>query len=585
MSDLSSLVSAEVNDADNGRNAHCVPHSARAAMGGRPPLARVYVHDADLGDGGGGREAGMPLDDFNDPYARKQAILRGLGLDTGGRAPEGYPNAQLVTVPVPRTRVEASLAVRGDRVSVELEYLAHGDMDAALAVHGAAYVRYLATAWDRWCRTPPANRCRFFRRPLPESASRAVDDRVGGWSAGVPALVPSNFVNRTDRNARPGVDVHAETCWYHTDGDTPVFKGLAPSLAGDMRVVAAIVASMETASRRGSAQSDENAYYYALTTHPGHHAGFSHAGGYCYLNNAAVLARALAASSLNATRVAILDVDYHAGNGTAALFYDDPDVLVCSIHADPNGDYPWNAGYAEDVGCGRGQGKTVNVPLRKGATWANGYEAALEQCLRKIDAHDAQALIVSLGADAHEDDPVQERATAGIALTLRDYQRMGRAIAEAIARPSVPTVFTQEGGYAPETAGAVVRAVFAGMEAGFRRADPERGASAASIERDVLADLERTFPRRGYGGAKAPHADSESESSESESSEPASPSATAPRVNAPGSPGGAKSPKSPSTPRQAAASPKSPKASAMKAPTPAQAKKEPEKKKKRGWFG
>ena len=551
-------------------------------MGGRPPLARVYVHDADLGDGGGGGEAGMPLDDFNDPYARKQAILRGLGLDTGGRAPEGYPNAQLVTVPVPRTRVEASLAVRGDRVSVELEYLAHGDMDAALAVHGAAYVRYLATAWDRWCRTPPENRCRFFRRPLPESASRAVVDRVGGWSAGVPALVPSNFVNRTDRNARPGVDVHAETCWYHTDGDTPVFKGLAPSLAGDMRIVAAIVASMETELRRGL-QNDENAYYYALMSHPGHHAGFSNAGGYCYLNNAAVLARALAASSLNATRVAILDVDYHAGNGTAALFYDDPDVLVCSIHADPNGDYPWNAGYAEDVGCGRGQGKTVNVPLRKGATWANGYEAALEACLRKIDAHDAQALIVSLGADAHEDDPVQERATAGIALTLRDYQRMGRAIASA---RSVPTVFTQEGGYAPETAGAVVRAVFTGMEAGFRRADPERGASAASIERDVLADLGRTFPRRGYGGAKAPHADSELESSESESSESASPLATAPRVNVRGSPGGAKSPKSPSTPRQAAASPKSPKASAKKAPTPAQAKKEPEKKKKkRGWFG
>ena len=525
----------------------------------------------------------MPLDDFNDPYARKQAILRGLGLDTGGRAPEGYPNAQLVTVPVPRTRVEASLAVRGDRVSLELEYLAHGDMDAALAVHGAAYVRYLATAWDRWCRTPPENRCRFFRRPLPESASRAIHDRVGGWSAGVPALVPSNFVNRTDRNARPGVDVHAETCWYHTDGDTPVFKGLAPSLAGDMRVVAAIVASMETELRRGL-QNDENAYYYALMSHPGHHAGFSNAGGYCYLNNAAVLARALAASSLDATRVAILDVDYHAGNGTAALFYDDPDVLVCSIHADPNGDYPWNAGYAEDVGCGRGQGKTVNVPLPKGATWANGYEAALEQCLRKIDAHDAQALIVSLGADAHEDDPVQERATAGIALTLKDYQRMGRAIASA---RNVPTVFTQEGGYAPETAGAVVRAVFAGMEAGFRRADPERGASAASIERDVMADLERTFPRRGYGGSKAPHADSESESSESESAESASPSATAPRVkkNAPGSPGGAKSPKSPSTPRQAAASPKSPKASAKKAPTPAQAKKEPEKKKKRGWFG
>ena len=77
-------------------------------MGGKPPLARVYVHDADLGDGGGECEAGMPVDDFNDPYARKAAILRGLGLHAGARAPEGYPNAQLVTGPVPRTRVNTS---------------------------------------------------------------------------------------------------------------------------------------------------------------------------------------------------------------------------------------------------------------------------------------------------------------------------------------------------------------------------------------------------------------------------------------------------------------------------------------------
>lgn len=546
-------------------------------MGGKPPLARVYVHDADLGDGGGECEAGMPVDDFNDPYARKAAILRGLGLHAGARAPEGYPNAQLVTVPVPRTRVEASLAVRGDRVSLELKYLPHVDLDAALAVHGAAYVRYLATAWDRWCRTPPENRCRFFRRPLPNRNRDEERGRVGGWSAGVPALVPSNFVNRTFRNAQPGVGVHAETCWYHTDGDTPVFKGLAPSLAGDMRVVRAVVAAMETELRRGL-QNDENAYYYALVSHPGHHAGFSSAGGYCYLNNAAVLARALAASSLSLTRVAILDVDYHAGNGTAALFYDDPDVLVCSVHADPGGDYPWNAGYGDELGCGRGQGKTANVPLPPGATWENGYAAALESCLRKIDAHDAQALIVSLGVDAHEDDPVQERATAGIALNLEDYERMGRAIASARR----PTVFAQEGGYNPETAGAVVRAVFAGMEAGFRQADPERGASAASIERDVLEDLKRKFPLRGYGGAKSPRpADSQSSESASESEEDAE---TPARVNAPGSPRSAKSPKSPSTPRQAPASPKSPKATAKNAPTPTQAKKEPEKKKKRGWF-
>ena len=175
---------------------------------------------------------------------------------------------------------------------------------------------------------------------------------------------------------------------------------------------------------------------------------------------------------------------------------------------------------------------------------------------------------------------MQERATAGIALTLEDYEKMGRAIASARA----PTVFTQEGGYNLEKAGAIVRAVFSGMEAGFRQADPERGASAASIERDVLEDLKRSFPHRGYGGAKSPGAPEDSESSES-SSESEEDAHTPARAETPRSARGAKSPKSPRTPREAAASPKSPETSANKAPTPAQAKKEPEKKKKRGWFG
>ena len=221
----------------------------------------------------------MPADDFNDPYARKQAILRGLGLDTGGRAPEGLSNAQLVTVPVPRTRVEASLAVRGDRALIAHIYLAHGDMDAALAVHGAAYVRYLATAWDRWCRTPPKP-VPVFPEALPGIRSARKPSTTA--SAGGAAAFPRSCLP-TSSTARTGTRGRAWTCTRRRAGTTPTetrpcLRMMAPSLAGDMRVVAAIVASMETELRRGL-QNDENAYYYALMSHPGHHAGFSNAGG------------------------------------------------------------------------------------------------------------------------------------------------------------------------------------------------------------------------------------------------------------------------------------------------------------------
>ena len=536
-------------------------------MGAKSPLARVFVHDADDGES---EAAVMPSDDFNDPYARKAAILRGLGLDSG-RGGSGPPNCELTTVAVPRTRLEASLVVHGSAIQVDLEYMPHGDLDLALAVHGAKYVRYIATAWDRWAALAPEKRCRFFRMETETKFKR----NTKHWSANVPALVPSNFVSRTCPNAQPGTDVHAQTCWYHTDDDTPVFKGLLPSLAGDMEMLKNIIYQMET-DLKGDLRNVENVYYYALTSHPGHHAGHTHAGGYCYLNNAGILAKALCASGLNLTRIAILDVDYHAGNGTSSLFYSDPDILVTSIHADPNHDYPWNSGYADEIGLGRGQGKTVNVPLRSGANWGDDYQPALKKTLHTIDQHDAQVLIVSLGIDTHTDDPVQEKATAGMDLTLADYEQMGAMIASA----KLPTVFVQEGGYNLESAGSIIQSIFRGMEDGFHLRFQERGESPEVIQANVLQGLERGFPARfeDKGPVRMPvrnKNDVSSSSSESESEDddvkslgPKSPVQKSP---------GVKSPKS-----EKEASLKSPKAVKEKTPTP---KKEPEKKKKGVWFG
>jgi|TARA_B110000967_G_scaffold208047_1_gene258993 acetoin utilization deacetylase AcuC-like enzyme len=544
-------------------------------MGGSPPLARVFTHDADDGESAA---AGMPVDAFNDPYARKAAILAGLGLgETRFRRASGAPNCELVSVAVPRTRVQASLAVSGNTVQVQLQYLPHGNLDLALAVHGAAYVRYVATAWDRWCRLAPEKRCRFFRRETESSGSKKNTNTH--WSAGVPALVPPNFTSHNTPNAQPGVDVHAQTCWYHTDTETPMFAGLVDSLAGDMRVLAEIVRSLEF-DLKNDLRNMHNKFYYALTTHPGHHAAKDNAGGYCYLNNAAVLAKALTKSSLNLTRVAILDVDYHAGNGTCSLFYHDPDVLVVSIHASPEGEYPWNSGYATEQGSGRGLHKTINVPLPPASTWAE-YEPALVATIRAIKKHDAQVLVVSLGLDTHEFDPVQERETAGMSLNYDDYEKMGALIAGC----GVATVFVQEGGYNLEAAGSIVASVFRGMESGFCSANPERGESAETIATNVLAEITKSFPKRFVDqtkpdrGAPAVTYDDELESDDGDSDGDSEGEKTVSPV--PASP--LKSPKDP--PKKHPGNTPGPAVSATPTKPTEPTKPEPKQKTKGGWFG
>jgi acetoin utilization deacetylase AcuC-like enzyme len=456
-------------------------------MAGVAPKARVFTHASGLGDDGAVSQSFMPADTYNSPYARKAAILRGLGLgpvnDGGRRAPYAsrVPNAELVLVHTAETRVEVSLEANESRrvVSLSLEFVPDGTLDLALGAHTSGLVRYLSTAWDRWARMPPAERCDFFKR----HGAKTDASRASRSTRDIPALVPSNSCCSRDPITRPGPGLHAQTNYYHTDDDTPIFRALLPALIRDMAVIDRVRAELERDLESG--ENVKNVYHYALVSHPGHHAGPSSVGGYCYINNAAVLARALTRSSLDVTRVAVLDVDYHAGNGTAAIFWDDPDVFVASIHADPDGDYPWNSCYADDVGGGRGQGKTLCLPMPRRAGW-NEYAPALATALKAIVRHDAQILIVSLGLDTHADDPVQEKATAGMELDNADYREMGRMIAAA----GVPTVFVQEGGYQVEAAGDIVAAVFLGMEEGFVRRNPERGDPADVIEMQVRGELD-----------------------------------------------------------------------------------------------
>jgi len=191
---------------------------------------------------------------------------------------------------------------------------------------------------------------------------------------------------------------------------------------------------------------------FALTRPPGHHAGADYFGGYCFLNNAALAAQHLLDDGLQ--RVAILDIDYHHGNGTQSIFYQRKDVLFASIHADPRQDYPFYLGHADETGEGEGLGYNMNLPLPQGATTAQWF-AALESACLKMSMFAPQALVVSLGVDGFNGDP---RSRFG--LSSADFLRIG----ERIGYLGLPTVFVFEGGsVVPELAINVVN-VLEGFE-------------------------------------------------------------------------------------------------------------------------
>jgi acetoin utilization deacetylase AcuC-like enzyme len=195
---------------------------------------------------------------------------------------------------------------------------------------------------------------------------------------------------------------------------------------------------------------------YGLCRPPGHHAGRNLIGGYCFFNNAAIVAQSVLARG--AERVAILDVDFHHGNGTQQIFWERGDVLYVSLHGDPRGIYPYYSGYATERGAADGESATLNLPLPPG-TDGDAYLAALADGLDAIRDFDADApLVVSLGFDTYHADPI-----CNLALHTDDYRRIGEAIADL----AMPVVALQEGGYAVDALGANATAFLGGLRDGL----------------------------------------------------------------------------------------------------------------------
>ncbi len=224
-------------------------------------------------------------------------------------------------------------------------------------------------------------------------------------------------------------NVIAELGWYSHDTD--------PVLAGTW---AAAVGAVDATLTAWEAIADGKEHVaYACARPPGHHAAADSFAGYCYLNNAAVAAQAW---TDRGARVAIVDVDYHHGNGTQQVFYDRDDVLFVSLHADPGFEYPFFLGFAGESGWGAGEDANRNFPLPAGTQW-DAYGPALEAALAMVRKFGPDAVIVSLGVDTALEDP------DSFGLVADDYPRIGAQLA-ALERP---TLVVQEGGYSLDVLG------------------------------------------------------------------------------------------------------------------------------------
>lgn len=268
----------------------------------------------------------------------------------------------------------------------------HG-MDPLRAVHSAPYLQFLETAHTEWKKMP-------------------VD-----WGDEV---ISNIFVR--EPNALRGI--LAQAAAYLADGSCPVGAFTWRSAYWSAQCAAAAAQTVLDGERHA----------YALCRPPGHHARHAAAGGFCYLNNAAVAAQALRQKH---ARVAVFDADMHHGQGIQDIFYDRDDVLYVSIHGDPTNFYPGVAGFSDETGVGPGVGFNLNLPMPHGSPESVFFEK-VELALAAIRDFEPEVLVFSLGFDIYKDDPQSQ-----VAVTSEGFHRLG----QAVARLDLPTVFVQEGGY------------------------------------------------------------------------------------------------------------------------------------------
>jgi acetoin utilization deacetylase AcuC-like enzyme len=272
--------------------------------------------------------------------------------------------------------------------------------------HTKAYLNFLAKGYAAWA-------------ALPDAAPEMVANVHASPDVVLDGRAPRSIVGQVG--------------WYTADAACPI----GPHTWDSARAAAscAVAAADEASDGRNA---------YALTRPPGHHAYRARAGGHCYLNNAVIAAERL--RNKGASFVAILDIDSHHGNGTQGYYWYRGDILYVSVHADPDHYYPWFTGRAIERGEGSGKNCNLNLPLPMGSGDVD-WLTAISDAVEAIREFNPDAMVLSLGFDASEDEPLK-----ALRVTPEGFQRAGLAITGL----RIPTVIVQEGGYAVDRLGALL---------------------------------------------------------------------------------------------------------------------------------
>ena len=274
-------------------------------------------------------------------------------------------------------------------------------MDAIYKVHDRDYVDFMQSAWDQW----------------------QAEDFAG-------EAIPTTWPARRMRNRVPDF-IEGKLGYYAMAGETSISQGTWEAAYWSAQV------ALTGAAQLGSTEQG----VFSLCRPPGHHSALDMYGGYCFLNNAAIAAQSLLDSG--ADRVAIVDVDFHHGNGTQDIFYKRNDVLFVSLHGDPADAFPHFLGYSDETGEAEGEGFNINYPMKPG-TGFDEWREALTDALVKVTKFSPDALVISLGVDTFENDPI-----SFFKLKSADFISYGADIAKL----KLPTLFVMEGGYDIEEIG------------------------------------------------------------------------------------------------------------------------------------
>ena len=329
-----------------------------------------------------------------------------------------FPQAELhggeFVTPYERpSRVEYVLARLKERGLTDIVDPGEADMGPIREMCDPGYLAFLESAWDEW--------------------------KAAGFAG---EIIATSTPVRRMQTARPPRNIDGKAGYYALASETAItrttWEATLSSAASAQAATAHVIAGAPAA--------------FALCRPPGHHATADMYGGYCFINNAALAAEQFRASG--AGRVAILDIDFHHGNGTQDIFYGRGDVFFASLHGAPEDAFPYFLGFADETGEGDGEGTTANYPMAPGTGYGE-WSGALNDAISRIRAFGAEALVVSLGVDAFKDDPI-----SFFKLDSPDFKDAGRRI----AGPGLPTIFCMEGGYAIEAVGINAVNVLEGFE-------------------------------------------------------------------------------------------------------------------------